>query len=209
MPIVLLIRHGENEYVKKGRLAGRIPGVHLNDAGNHQAENLAIRLAERLKDAPLKAIYASPLERTLETAAPLAEALGLQVVPRQGLIETDFGDWQGQTLKSLRRLKLWKLVQNSPSLMRFPGGESFSQVQYRISSEILALCAMHEPKDLLICVSHSDPIKLAVAYFIGLPLDNFQRLHAAPCSINTLHMSENGSSLLNLNYELSLDYPKG
>lgn len=202
MPIVLLVRHGENDYVKKGRLAGRLPGVYLNEKGRQQAQ----KLAEKLKEAPIKAIYSSPLERTLETAAPLAATLNLEIIPRHGLLEVDFGEWQDKTLKSLRRLKLWKTVQGAPSLMRFPGGESFADAQHRVVSELLKICAQHDQKDLFVCVSHSDLIKLAVAYFIGLPLDNFQRLHAGPGTINTLMISEQGSSLLGLNVDLSFTF---
>jgi probable phosphoglycerate mutase len=205
MPIVLLIRHGENEYVKKGRLAGRLPGVHLNDKGREQS----LLLAERFKAAPVKAIYSSPLERALETAQPLAERLGLQVAIRPGLLETDYGEWQDRTLKSLRRLKSWKTVQVAPSRFRFPGGESFAECQLRLVQEIEYLCSQHEPKDLFACVFHADPIKLVVAYFLGMPLDNFQRLMVAPASVTALHIGEYGSALLNLNYDLSLNFPKG
>lgn len=196
MPLVLLIRHGENEYVKKGRLAGRLPGVHLNENGQQQAE----QLAEKLKKAPIKAVYSSPLERTMETAQPIAAAHELEVVPRDGLMEIDFGDWTDKTLKSLRRRKLWKVVQGSPSMLRFPNGETFAEAQLRIAQEILALCEQHGKKDLLVCVSHSDAIKLAVAYFIGLPLDQFQRLHVAPASISALMIGEQSSGLLSLNF---------
>ncbi len=204
MPIVLLIRHGENEYVKKGRLAGRLPGVHLNQKGQQQA----LLLAERFKDAPIKAIYSSPLERALETAQPLADKLGLQVITRPGLLEVDIGEWQGQTLKALRRLKLWKTVQMAPSRFRFPGGESFAECQLRLVQEIEHLSSQHEPKDLFACVFHADPIKLTVAYFLGMPLDNFQRLAVAPASVTALHIGEHSSALLNLNYDLSLNFPK-
>jgi probable phosphoglycerate mutase len=204
MPVVLLIRHAENDYVKKGRLAGRLPGVHLNEKGRQQAE----RLAGLLKQAPLKAIYSSPLERALETAAPLAAAVGLEAIPAPGLIELDVGDWQGQSLKALRRLKVWKTVQYAPSLMRFPNGEAFADAQGRIRQTISELCARHDPKDMIACVSHSDPIKLAAAFFIGLPLDQFQRLHVAPCSITSLLIGDSGSSLLNLNVDLSFTFPK-
>lgn len=204
MPLVLLIRHGENEYVKKGRLAGRLPGVHLNEIGKQQAEILA----EKLKNAPVKAVYSSPLERTMETAQPIAAAHNLEVVPRPGLMEIDFGDWTDKTLKSLRRRKLWKVVQGSPSLMRFPQGETFAEAQLRIAQEIISLCAQHGKKDLLVCVSHSDSIKLAVAYFIGLPLDNFQRLNVAPASISGLMIGEQGSSLLSLNFNPQFSFER-
>ncbi|HSF83023.1 MAG TPA: histidine phosphatase family protein [Anaerolineales bacterium] len=201
MPVLLLIRHGENEYVKNGRLAGRMPGVHLNEKGKSQAQ----AIAERLKPAPLKAIYSSPLERALETAEPLAVAKGLAIIPRQGLLETDFGEWQGKTLKSLRRRKLWRLVQGSPSMLRFPGGETFAECQLRIAQELQAIATLHKPKEMVACVFHSDPIKLAVAYYLGMPLDNFQRLMIAPASITGLFLGETGARLLNLNFDLSLN----
>jgi probable phosphoglycerate mutase len=204
MPIIMLLRHGENDYVKKGRLAGRRPGVHLNETGRTQAA----ALAEKLRDAPIKAIYSSPLERTLETAEPIAQALGLEVIPRPGLMETDVGEWQDKTIKGLSRLKLWRSVQLMPSITRFPGGESIAETQHRIVQELETLRAQHEPKDLIACVSHSDPIKLAVAFYLGMPLDMFQRLSVSPCSITLLQVGEHGSRLLALNYDISFTLPK-
>jgi probable phosphomutase (TIGR03848 family) len=202
MPTLLLIRHGENEYVKKGRLAGRLPGVHLNETGRSQAQSVADRLAK----APIKAIYSSPLERALETAEPLARGLGLETIPRAGFLETDYGEWEGQTLKSLRRLKLWRTVQSAPSLARFPGGESLAECQRRVCQEIEWICSQHEAKDLVACIFHADPIKLAVAFYLGLPLDQFQRLSSSPASITTLIIGEASSHLANLNVDLSLNY---
>jgi probable phosphoglycerate mutase len=199
MPTFLLIRHGENDYVKKGRLAGYIPGVHLNVKGRQQAQ----ALAEKLSTAPIKAIYSSPLERALETAQPLAERLNLPVIPRQGLIETNNGEWQGQSVKALRRLKSWRILQQSPSLFRFPGGESISECQARLVAEIDALRALHQPDDMLACVLHADPIKQIVGYYIGLPPDNFQRLAVSPASLTILHIAEDHTRLLVLNYNLS------
>ena len=204
MPLVLLIRHGENEYVKKGRLAGRLPGVHLNEKGSQQAQ----LLAEKLRGAPVKAVYSSPLERTMETAAPIAAALELTVIPQESLVEVDFGDWENKTLKSLRRRKLWKIVQGAPSRLRFPGGESFAEAQLRVAQGLQELCGSHEAKDLLICVSHSDVIKLAVAFFIGLPLDQFQRLHVSPASITTLMIGPDHSGLMALNFDPGFEFPK-
>jgi broad specificity phosphatase PhoE len=100
-------------------------------------------------------------------------------------------------------LKAWKNVQSAPSLFTFPGGESFAETQMRICNEIYSLVGEYEQKDILVCVSHADPIKLAVAYFLGLPLDLFQRLHVAPASINALYIDQGISRLLALNYELS------
>ncbi len=203
MPTIFLIRHGENEFVKKGRLAGRMTGVHLNERGRQQAEELA----EWLSKAPIKAVYSSPLERTVETAEPIATGLNLPVIRRPGLSEVDFGAWQNKTLKQLRRRKLWPVVQNLPSLARFPDGESFAEAQMRICRELETLVTRHKPKDLLVCVSHSDLIKLAVAYYLGLPLDLFQRLVIAPGSISTLMYGRGAPRLINLNYTITHMFP--
>jgi len=197
MPLILLIRHAENDHMKKDRLAGRLPGVHLNKDGRAHAQVTA----EKLKDAPLKAIYSSPLERALETAEIIAQPHNLPVTVRPGLMETDCGDWQDKTVKSLRRLKIWRVVQSAPSRFRFPGGETFTETQLRICQEVEALCAQHDPKDVIACVSHADPIRLAVAFFVGLPLDLFQRLALSPASITALMIGETGSQLLTLNYD--------
>jgi probable phosphoglycerate mutase len=204
MPLFLLIRHGENEYVKTGRMAGRLPGVHLNEKGRGQAQ----ALAEKLAGAPIKAIYSSPLERAMETAEPLAKALGLEICQRPGLMETDIGEWQGQKVKGLSRLKIWRTVQRNPSIFRFPGGETFTEAQHRIVQELAGIAAQHDPKDIVACFSHSDPIKMAVAFFIGLPLDLFQRLSVSTGSITALYIGEGGSSLVTLNYDLSFNLPK-
>lgn len=204
MPLILLIRHGENDYVKKARMAGRLPGVHLNDNGKAQAQ----ALADKLASAPIKSIYSSPLERAMETAEPIAKALNQEIQVREGLIETDIGEWAGRTLKSVRRLKAWRTVQSAPSLFRFPGGESFAETQHRICREIEAIYTDLEDKDIVACVSHADPIKLAAAYYIGLGLDNFQRLMVSPASITALHISANASHLASLNFDLAFNFPK-
>jgi probable phosphomutase (TIGR03848 family) len=196
MPTILLIRHAENDYYKQGRLPGRLPGVHLNEKGQAQAK----ALAHALTKMPLKAVYSSPLERTMETAEPIAAAQGLEVTPRPGLLEVEIGEWQGLTLKQLRRRKLWKVVQRNPTLARFPAGESFAEAQMRIVHELEALAAAHKPKQVFACVGHSDMIKLAVAYYLGLPLDLFQRLTVQPASVSTLHLSKSHSRLINLNH---------
>jgi len=197
MPLILFIRHAENDFMKKDRLAGRLPGVHLNKEGRIHAQ----ATAEKLKDAPLKAIYSSPLERAVETAEIIAQPHSLPVTIRPGLMETNCGEWQEKTVKSLRRLKIWRTVQSAPSRFRFPGGEAFTETQMRICQEVEALCAEHDPKDVIACVSHADPIRLAVAFFVGLPLDSFQRLALSPASITALMIHETGSQLLTLNYD--------
>jgi probable phosphoglycerate mutase len=199
MPIILLIRHGENDYVKKGRMSGRLPGIHLNEKGRTQAE----ALAEKLRGAPVKGIYSSPLERAMETAEPIARDHGLEIIQRPGLMDTDVGEWQGRTIKSLRRLKVWRQVQFAPSMMRFPGGEAFRETQQRIVDEIETLRLQHEEKELFICVTHADPIKLAVAFYLGVPFDLFQRMVISPATITALQIGEYGSRLLTLNYDVS------
>ena len=204
MTTILLIRHGENDYVKEGRMAGRLPGVHLNETGRKQAA----ALAEHMAAWPVRAVYSSPLERTMETAAPVAEALGLEVIPEEGLSEIDVGDWQGKTLKDLRRRKLWKKVHINPSRMQFPRGESFADNQMRMSNTLERIVERSKPKDLIVCVSHSDPIKLVVAYYIGMGLDMFQRLIISPASITGLQFGEYPTRLLMLNYEISFSVAK-
>jgi probable phosphomutase (TIGR03848 family) len=204
MPIILLIRHGENDYVKEQRHPGRKTGIHLNKKGRAQAR----AIAEKLNGAPIKAVYSSPLERTMETAKPIAKVLNLAVIPRHGLIETDIGDWQGKKTKKLRKLKIWPKVQLTPSRFRFPGGERIEDAQHRFVEEIEFLAERHDPGDMLVCVSHADPIKLVVAYYIGLPLDMYQRLHVSPASITVLNIGEFGSQLLVMNYDLSLNFAK-
>jgi probable phosphoglycerate mutase len=132
----------------------------------------------------------------------------LPVVPREGLIETEIGEWQDKSLKGLHRLKVWRSVRYTPSHFRFPGGEGFIDTQERIRRELEALRAQHDQKDLIVCVSHADPIKLAVAFYIGLPLDMFQRLNISPASITSLMVGENWSGLLNLNYDVTLNFSK-
>jgi probable phosphomutase (TIGR03848 family) len=195
MPTLLLIRHGENDFLRKGRLPGRLPDIHLNKHGREQAA----ALAESLKAAPIRAIYSSPLERAVETAEPLAQALGLAIQVRPGLLDTDVGEWEGLHLKKLRKLPLWKQVQELPSQVRFPGGESFLELQERLVREIDAIRSAHKPKDLLVVVFHADPIKLVLAHFLGLPLDNFQKLGVAAGSVSILVAGKSGGMLAALN----------
>lgn len=191
---LILIRHAVNDWVGE-KLAGWTPGVHLNDEGRAQAAALARRLAE----VPLAAIYSSPLERTLETAEPLAQAHGLAVQVREGLGETQYGDWTGRTLKELRDEKLWPVVQVYPSGARFPAGESMREVQARIVAELDAIRDSHMGQTVAV-VSHSDPIKMAVAHYTGLALDLFQRLTISPASVTAFAFTQFGPRLLCMNY---------
>jgi probable phosphomutase (TIGR03848 family) len=196
MPLLLLIRHGENEYVKTGKAAGRLPNVHLNERGQQQAQDLA----DALKDVPIKAIYSSPLERAIETATPIANARKLEVQIEADLLESDIGKWQGKSWKVLRLTKVWKIVEHAPSRFRFPEGESFPEMQTRVVSTLERIIQNHKkPNEIVACVFHADPIKLAVSHFLGLPLDHFQRLSCDTGSLTILHVSEAGANLVKLN----------
>ncbi|MBW6472037.1 MAG: histidine phosphatase family protein [Anaerolineaceae bacterium] len=184
MAIILLIRHGENDWVGK-KLAGRLPGVHLNQNGLNQAKVLATTL----QNLPIKAIYSSPLDRALETAQPLAQVKKMEISICENLSEINFGDWQGKTIKQMRRLKLWETVQKHPSQMQFPNGESFIGAQHRLVDCITQISEKHEPFDLVACFSHSDAIRLLVAYYLNVPLDTFQRIHINTASISTLMLT--------------------
>jgi probable phosphomutase (TIGR03848 family) len=202
MPLILLIRHGENDLTKKRILAGRMPGIHLNERGREQAR----RLAESLKKLPLKAIYSSPLERAVETATSISEALGLKLQLDDSLMETQVGRWQGRSLRTLRLSKTWRIVQAAPSRAQFPAGESFYECQTRVVAALDAICRKHKPKDMLAVVFHADPIKLAVAHYIGLPLDHFQRLGCDTGSVTLLAIHDSGANLLWLNQTPPFDF---
>jgi probable phosphomutase (TIGR03848 family) len=199
MPVVLLIRHGENDCMKNKCLAGRTPGVHLNETGQIQAE----KVADCLKHLPIKAIYSSPLERTWETAGPLAKALNLEIIPRQDLSEVDYGEWQGKTFDWLSQQSDWKTLHATPSLVRFPGGETLSEAQLRVCNELTTLFGWHSEKDIFACFTHADLVRLAVVHHLGMPLDNYNRLNIGPASITTLEMNEGSVRLISMNYEFT------
>ena len=202
MPLLLLIRHGENDFTKKHKLAGYTPNVHLNERGQNQAQ----ALADALKEVPVKAIYSSPLERAVETATPIAAARRLEVQLEARLIETNVGKWQGRSLASLRLHKHWKVVQSAPSRAQFPDGETFYECQARIVTALDSISRKCKPQDIVACVFHADPIKLAVAHYIGLPLDHFQRLSCDTGSLTALYVGESGTHLLKLNQRPPFDF---
>lgn len=190
---LLLIRHAANDWVGK-RLAGWTPGVHLNDEGRTQVR----ALVERLAEVPLAAIYSSPLERTMETAQPLAQAQDLDLQVREDLGEARFGEWTGRALKELKDETLWPVVQVYPSGARFPGGESLREVQARMVAELDTIRDNHAGQTVAV-VSHSDPIKMAVAHYLGLSLDLFQRLTISPASVTAFAFTHFGPRLICLN----------
>lgn len=203
MTLILLIRHGQNNLVGKS-LAGRMPGVHLNERGQQQAQALATALLH----APIKAIYSSPMERAQETAAPLAQAHGLVVEIEPGLNEVDIGEWQGRSLKQLSRLNAWKTVQKQPSAFRFPQGETFAEAQARGVAALQAIAARH-PEDVVACFSHADVIRLVTAYFLDVPLDSFQRIGADTASIAMLSIGKEGQvGVWRFNQVLDFSWPE-
>lgn len=192
--LVLLVRHGQTPTTGQS-LPGRAPGLHLADTGIAQAQ----RAAERIAELPtVDAIYASPLERARETAAPIAKARGMKVQINKGLLECDFGDWTGAELKALMKLPEWSTVQRAPSTFRFPNGESFTEMQNRIVGALDSIRAAH-PGGVVVCVSHADPIKAAVAHAVGTHLDLFQRIVIGTCSISAIAYTGAGPIVLAVN----------
>ena len=195
MTTILLIRHAVNDFVKTGKLAGWTPGVHLNDDGKAQAEALGTRLA----DAPLDYIYASPIERTMETAAAIAKhhpRLRVEACPEIG--EVRYGAWEGKAIKDLARRKMWAVVQEYPSRAAFPDGESMRGVQTRIVDAIETLRLRH-PNQMIALVFHADLIKMALAHYLGMHLDVFQRIVISPASISALQLGHSRPFILSMN----------
>lgn len=188
------MRHGQTPTTGKV-LPGRATGLHLAEAGVSQAHRVAERIAELPK---VDAIYASPLERARETAAPIGKALKQRVKIDKGLLECDFGDWTGAELGKLMKLPEWSTVQKAPSTFRFPNGESFTEMQTRMVSALDRIRAAH-PGGTVVCVSHADPIKAAVAHAMGTHLDLFQRIVIGTCSVSAVAYSGHGPIVLTVN----------
>jgi probable phosphomutase (TIGR03848 family) len=178
---ILLVRHGQTPTTGT-TLPGRARGLHLADTGVAQAERAAERIGE-LKH--VDAVYTSPLERARETAAPIGRVAGVRPKVDRGLLECEFGEWTGGELTTLMKLPEWSTVQRAPSTFRFPGGESFAEMQHRIVGALDRIRAAH-PGGTVVCVSHADPIKAAVAFALGTHLDLFQRIVISTCSISAL-----------------------
>ncbi len=219
---MLLVRHGQTP-TTGAVLPGRAPGLHLGEVGVAQAERAGARIAalgaapsgeaetkpKKAKTAKaraaeaatprgVQAIYASPLERTQETAKPIAKATKLRVRTHPGLLECDFGAWTGKNLADLRKLPEWNTVQRYPSGFRFPKGESFAEMQTRMVGAIAELVAKH-PGETIVAVSHADTIKAAIAAAMGTHLDLFQRIVVSPCSITAITYTAGGPIVLAVN----------
>jgi probable phosphomutase (TIGR03848 family) len=192
--LVLLVRHGRTP-ITGHRLPGRARGLHLGDDGRRQAETVA----KRIGGLPtVAAVYASPLERTRETAGPIARACGRRVRVERGLLELDPGEWTGRSLEALRKRPEWSVIQRHPSGFRFPGGESFTGMQARMIATIERLVGRH-PGETIVAVSHGDPIKATVAHALGMHIDLFQRILIAPASITAIAYRREGPMVLTVN----------
>jgi probable phosphoglycerate mutase len=192
--VVLLVRHGLTPTTGI-KLPGRAPGLHLSDEGRRQAEAAAERIG---KVARIAAVYCSPITRARETAQPIGRAVKRALRIERDLADLDIGEWTGMSLKQAARRPEWETVQRNPSSFRFPGGESFPEMQTRMTSALGRIVARH-PGQIVVAVSHADPIKAAVAQALGTPLDLFQRIMIAPSSITVVAYRRGGPSVLTVN----------
>jgi probable phosphomutase (TIGR03848 family) len=189
-----LVRHGVTATTGI-KLPGRAPGLHLSDEGRRQAEAAARRIAALRQ---VTAVYASPVDRARETAVPIAQALGLALRIERDLAEIDVGEWTGISLAQARRKREWEIIQNHPSGFRFPEGESFMEVQTRMTAAIARLVERHRG-GTIVAVSHADPIKLFTAHALGTPLDLFQRIIIATASITVIAWPRDVPGVLTVN----------
>jgi probable phosphomutase (TIGR03848 family) len=192
--LVLLVRHGLTPTTGV-KLPGRARGLHLSDEGRRQAEAAAARIA---KISKLFAIYSSPLERARDTAQIIAKARHMAVRIERGLLELDIGNFTGIAIKDAAAKPEWKIIQQHPSGFRFEGGESFTEMQARITGAIARIVARH-PGRIVVAVSHADPIKAAVAHALGTPLDLFQRIMIGTASITAIAYRPSGAAVLTVN----------
>lgn len=193
MALMYLVRHGSNDYLGKA-LAGRLPHVHLNDQGRAEAECLAGELSPK----GIQRIISSPLDRCRETAQPLARRLDLEVEISAEVHEVDFGDWTGKTMKELDGLEMWQKFTTHRSGARIPNGETMLQVQCRIVAFLDELWRIPGVGGIAI-FSHGDPIRAALAYYLGMPLDFLTRLEVSPGSYSVLDLGESQPQLVKLN----------
>ena len=189
MTTFLLIRHGTHS-MGPNAIPGRSAQAVLAPEGQAQAAGLA----DRLRHLPIAAIHCSPVLRARQTAEPLSAALNLPVHVNDALAEIEYGDWTGQSLDDLRPLERWKHWNAFRSGTRVPGGESMPEVQTRAVGEMLRLAAEH-PAACLALVSHGDVIKAAVAYFLGVPLDLFQRIEIGTGSVSVVRVDDWGPTV--------------
>ncbi len=214
MATLVLVRHARSTANVSGILTGRQPGVHLDETGREQAA----KTGERLEAVPLAAIVTSPLERCRETAKALAAAQHerVRVTSERGLLECDYGEWEGRKLGQLARLKLWKAVQRHPSGVTFPGGEAMAQMSARAVAAVRRHDARVEaaagPNAVWAAVTHGDLVKAILADALGLHLDQFQRIHVDPASVSVVRYTPDSAYVLQSNThagDLSWLAPRG
>ena len=195
----MLVRHAVTAQTGP-MLSGRTPGIDLSDKGREQAE----ALGERLAKLPISVVYASPIERTTQTAAAVAGHHGLEVQALPGVLEADYGEWTGGKIADLAKTDLWKTVQITPSRARFPNGESLMEMQSRMVVALEAVVGDH-PGEMVVVVSHADPIKAAIAHFTGVHLDLFQRIVVSPASATVFQLGPHASVMIKCNDTGTLD----
>ena len=198
--LIIFVRHGRTPTTGT-KLPGRAPNLHLSDEGKSQAEMIAKEIKKSSSSflgTKVSAVYASPMERTQETAKPIAKTLNLRVRTLQGLNECDFGDWTGRRLRDLSKLKSWSTIQKQPSSFRFPNGESFTEMQNRMLKTVDKILERHSG-ETVVCVSHAEPIKAILASAVGTPLDLFQRILVGPCSASVVLYTKERPLVLTLN----------
>ncbi|MFC4851913.1 histidine phosphatase family protein [Actinophytocola glycyrrhizae] len=199
MATVVLLRHARSTANGSGVLAGRSPGVELDETGRGQAD----ALVARLDAVPVAEIVCSPLLRCEQTIAPLAAARGLVPVTEPGLSEVDYGDWTNRELKVLAKEKLWSVVQQHPSAAVFPGGEGLAAVQTRAVAAVRAhdarITAAHGNGAVWLLCSHGDVLKAILADALGQHLDTFQRIVVNPASVSVVQYTETRPFVLRMN----------
>jgi len=182
MTSFVLVRHGAHDWLGRG-IAGRMPGVSLNEKGRTQARQLVERLSQRA----IAAIYSSPIERARQTAAPLAQARGLPVAIDDAFSEIDFGEWTGRTFAELEAdHDRWRAWCERKSVAAAPGGEAFTAVQRRVLDGLERLRRLHHPDEAVVVFSHGDIIKAAIAGVLGLSVDHIERFEIAPASVSVI-----------------------
>ncbi len=198
MTIVLLVRHGETDWVGK-RLQGRLPGIHLNETGRKQAQETA----DALQHLPIHAIYSSPLERAMQTAQFLAEKKDLQVQETPGLIEMDYGTLTGKTFKQLWRINDWKRMVSPTNTDPFPGGDSVEDASNRVVSATQEIAGLWDENDLVACFTHADQIRLVVAHYLKLPLGGFHHLVVHTAAVSVVKVQAGFGQVIQMNQVLS------
>jgi probable phosphoglycerate mutase len=196
MAIIYLVRHGNTDFIGK-MLCGNLPGIPLNEEGRRQAQ----KAAKYLSQFPIKAIYSSPIQRAQETAGIICKATGLEAITVDFLREIHFGDLQGTKAPDLDASPHWQRYTTLPGDVAFPNGESVVEVQKRVAEGLDWLAGQYAEEDQIVCVAHSDVLRLVVAWVLGMPLDNFHRLSINPASVSKLEWTPNRKRLLLLNLQ--------